>query len=81
MAWIFALVLALTGPPAEVQTTATLVGQVVDATAGRLAGVRITVTNAETAAVRSTTSKCIRRWWYASQSRAVRILPLPELLF
>jgi hypothetical protein len=44
----------LAGSPADAQTTATLVGQVVDATGGRLPGVRLTVTNEETAAARST---------------------------
>src|SRR5688572_4755299 len=47
------LLLGLADTPAQAQTAATVVGQVVDATGGRLADVKITVTNAETAAVRS----------------------------
>ena len=56
IAWTLGLVfllMGLAGTSADAQTTATLVGQVVDATGGRLVDVRITVTNAETAAVRS----------------------------
>src|SRR6187399_1684766 len=68
-AWRVGLVLwlmGLAGTPAEAQTTATLVGQVVDATGGRLAGVRITVTNEETAAVRSAATDAEGRFALAS---------------
>ena len=54
IAWRVGLVLflmGLAGTPAEAQTAATLVGEVVDATGGRLADVRITSESGQTADV------------------------------
>jgi hypothetical protein len=60
------LLIGLTSSAATAQTTATLVGQVVDAAGGRLAGVRITTTNAETAVVRSVATDAEGRFAIAS---------------
>jgi len=63
---IVLVLMGLAGSAVGAQTAATLVGQVVDATGGRLAGVRITVTNEDTAAVRSVATDAEGRFALAS---------------
>ena len=64
---LLSLALALSAAvPAAAQTTATLVGRTVDANGDALPGVRLTATNDETGAARSTTSDDTGRFTFAS---------------